>query len=39
MRWLEVNLGLRVMASADREENRSGRPSRRAALFGRFLGH
>jgi glycine/D-amino acid oxidase-like deaminating enzyme len=39
MRWLEVNLGLRVMASADREEERSGEPSRRAALFGRFLGH
>jgi glycine/D-amino acid oxidase-like deaminating enzyme len=39
MRWLEVNLGLRVMASADRGEERSGEPSRRAALFGRFLGH
>jgi hypothetical protein len=39
MRWLEVNLGLRVMASADRGEERGGEPSRRAALFGRFLGH
>ena len=39
MRWLEANLGLQLMASADREEERSGRPSRRAALFGRFLGH
>jgi glycine/D-amino acid oxidase-like deaminating enzyme len=39
MRWLEVNVGLQLMASADREEERRGKPSRRAALFGRFLGH
>jgi glycine/D-amino acid oxidase-like deaminating enzyme len=39
VRWLEVNLGLRLMVSADRAEERSGEPSRRAALFGRFLGH
>jgi glycine/D-amino acid oxidase-like deaminating enzyme len=39
LRWLGVNLGLRVMASADEEERRTGRPSRRAALFGRFIGH
>ena len=38
-RWLGANLGLRVMSSADAEEARTGRPSRRAALFGRFLGH
>ena len=39
MRWLEANVGLKLMASADREEQRRGKPSRRAALFGRFLGH
>ena len=32
-------LGLRVMGSADAEEARTGRPSRRAALFGQLLGH
>jgi glycine/D-amino acid oxidase-like deaminating enzyme len=37
-RWIGVNLGLRVMDSADAEEARTGRASRRAALFGRFLG-
>ncbi|MER7888194.1 FAD-binding oxidoreductase [Micromonospora sp. NPDC094482] len=39
VRWLAVNAGLRVMFSADAAEARTGRPSRRAALFGRFLGH
>ncbi|MEV1332304.1 FAD-binding oxidoreductase [Micromonospora costi] len=39
LRWLAVNAGLRVMFSADAAEARTGRPSRRAALFGRFLGH
>jgi glycine/D-amino acid oxidase-like deaminating enzyme len=38
-RWLGANIGLRVMAAADAEEDRTGRPSRRAAVFGRFLGH
>ncbi len=38
-RWLGANLGLRVMGSADAEEARTGKPSRRAAVFGRFLGH
>jgi len=37
-RWIGANLGLRVMDGADAEESRTGRPSRRAALFGRFLG-
>jgi glycine/D-amino acid oxidase-like deaminating enzyme len=37
-RWIGANLGLRVMDGADAEEARTGRPSRRAALFGRFLG-
>jgi glycine/D-amino acid oxidase-like deaminating enzyme len=39
VRWLGANLGLRVMGSADAEEARTGRPARRAALFGRFVGH
>jgi glycine/D-amino acid oxidase-like deaminating enzyme len=39
LRWLGANLGLRVMTSADAEEARTGRPSRRAALFGPFVGH
>jgi glycine/D-amino acid oxidase-like deaminating enzyme len=38
-RWLAVNAGLRVMTGADGEELRTGRPSRRAASFGRFIGH
>jgi glycine/D-amino acid oxidase-like deaminating enzyme len=37
-RWLGANIGLRVMGAADAEEARTGRPSRRAAVFGRFLG-
>jgi glycine/D-amino acid oxidase-like deaminating enzyme len=37
-RWIGANLGLRVMDGADAEEARTGRASRRAALFGRFLG-
>nr|WP_243639144.1 hypothetical protein [Micromonospora sp. MW-13] len=39
VRWLAVNAGLKVMFSADRAELRTGRASRRAALFNRFLGH
>ncbi|MCI0687930.1 MAG: FAD-binding oxidoreductase [Sporichthyaceae bacterium] len=39
LRWLGMNVGLRMMSAADREEERTGRPSRRAALFSRFLGH
>ena len=39
LRWIGANLGLRVMSSADREEERTGRPSRRAKLFSRFTGH
>jgi glycine/D-amino acid oxidase-like deaminating enzyme len=38
-RWLGANIGLRVMGAADAEEDRTGRRSRRAAVFGRFLGH
>jgi glycine/D-amino acid oxidase-like deaminating enzyme len=39
LRWLAVNAGLKVMFSADAAENRTGRPSRRAATFSRLLGH
>jgi glycine/D-amino acid oxidase-like deaminating enzyme len=39
LRWLGVNAGLRAMTGADDEEQRTGRPSRRAAMFGRFIGH
>jgi glycine/D-amino acid oxidase-like deaminating enzyme len=39
LRWIGMNTGLRVMTAADAEEARTGRASRRAALFGRFLGH
>jgi glycine/D-amino acid oxidase-like deaminating enzyme len=39
LRWLGANAGLQLMSWADRQENRSGRPSKAAAVFGRFLGH
>jgi glycine/D-amino acid oxidase-like deaminating enzyme len=38
LRWLGVNAGLQVMSWADREEARTGRPSRAARVAGRFLG-
>jgi glycine/D-amino acid oxidase-like deaminating enzyme len=38
LRWLGLNAGLRVMDVADREEARTGRPSRAAGFMGRFLG-
>jgi glycine/D-amino acid oxidase-like deaminating enzyme len=38
LRWLGLNTGLQVMSLADREEARTGRPSRAAAFMGRFLG-
>ena len=38
LRWLGVNAGLQVMSWADRQETRTGRPSRAAAVVGRFLG-
>ena len=37
-RWIGTNLALRAMASADRAELRTGRPSRRAELVGRLIG-
>ncbi len=39
LRWLGVNLGLRLMTYADNRETRTGRPSRAAQRFARFLGH
>jgi len=39
LRWLGTNAGLHLMSFADRQEARTGRPSRAADLFGRFLGH
>jgi glycine/D-amino acid oxidase-like deaminating enzyme len=39
LRWFGVNAGLWAMTGADPAEERTGRPSRRAALFNRFLGH
>ena len=38
LRWLGLNAGLRVMNVADREEERTGQPSRVARLMERFLG-
>jgi glycine/D-amino acid oxidase-like deaminating enzyme len=38
LRWAGLNAGLRLMSLADREEARTGRPSRAAGLMGRFLG-
>lgn len=39
IRWAATNLGLRVMTRADTVEDRTGRPSRAAGVFDRFLGH
>ena len=38
LRWLGVNAGLHAMNFADRQEARTGRPSRAAEVMGRFLG-
>jgi glycine/D-amino acid oxidase-like deaminating enzyme len=38
LRWLGVNAGLQVMNVADREEDRTARPSKIARFMGRFLG-
>jgi glycine/D-amino acid oxidase-like deaminating enzyme len=37
LRWLGVNLGVRVMSAADAEEERTGTVSRRAAWFERLF--
>jgi glycine/D-amino acid oxidase-like deaminating enzyme len=38
LRWLGVNVGLRVMGSADAVEERTGRPARRAELLAPLIG-
>jgi glycine/D-amino acid oxidase-like deaminating enzyme len=38
LRWLGINAGLQVMNWADRQEARTGRPSRAARVAGRLLG-
>jgi glycine/D-amino acid oxidase-like deaminating enzyme len=38
LRWLGMNAGLHTMSWADRHEARTGRQSRAAQAFGRFLG-
>jgi glycine/D-amino acid oxidase-like deaminating enzyme len=39
LRWLGVNAGFRLAASADKAENRTGKPGRRGDLLDRLLGH
>jgi len=39
LRWLGVNGALRLGLSADREEARTGRPSRRARVLEALTGH
>jgi glycine/D-amino acid oxidase-like deaminating enzyme len=39
LRWLGVNAGLRLARLADRDEARTGRPSRLAPLLDRLTGH
>jgi glycine/D-amino acid oxidase-like deaminating enzyme len=38
LRWLGLNAGLQVMNLADRQEEKTGRPSKAADFMGRFLG-
>ena len=38
LRWIGVNLGLKVMAHADRVEERSGKPTKRGDLVKRLIG-
>jgi glycine/D-amino acid oxidase-like deaminating enzyme len=39
LRWIGVNAGLWAMSGADPAEAKTGRPSRRAAVMNRLLGH
>jgi glycine/D-amino acid oxidase-like deaminating enzyme len=39
LRWLGANAALWTMGSADRAEARTGKPSRRAAVVGKLIGH
>ena len=38
LRWIGTNVALKMMASADHTEARTGRPARRADLVGRLIG-
>lgn len=38
LRWVGVNLGLKALASADRVEERTGRPTKRGTLTRRLIG-
>ena len=38
LRWLVVNTVLKMMAGADRAEQRTGRPARRAAILDKLIG-
>ena len=38
LRWIGTNLALKMMASADHHEARTGRPAKRADLVGRLIG-
>lgn len=39
LRWIGVNAGLRAMTAADPAEEKTGKPSRQAALMTRLIGH
>jgi glycine/D-amino acid oxidase-like deaminating enzyme len=39
LRWLGVNAGRLLMTSADRAEDRTGKPAKRAKAFARFIGY
>jgi glycine/D-amino acid oxidase-like deaminating enzyme len=39
LRWLGVNGGRLLMTSADRTEDRTGKPAKRAKAFARFIGY
>jgi glycine/D-amino acid oxidase-like deaminating enzyme len=39
LRWLGVNAGRLLMTSADRTEDRTGKPAKRAKAFARFIGY
>jgi glycine/D-amino acid oxidase-like deaminating enzyme len=39
LRWLGVNAGRTLMTSADKAENRTGKPAKRAKAFARFIGY
>lgn len=38
-RWIGINASLHAMAGVDRKEARTGRPTKRARLIGRLMGH